>query len=146
MMSLVTRMRRRSLSEIAAFTRATILVVLVRFALRVLPYRAVERRLRPGDVPDSGGGSPEVRERTLWAVGAAARQLLGSRPCLTQALVARWLLGRYGYATELRIGVAKGPDGTFLAHAWLERDGGVVIGGLSSPHRYRALHPMRQGA
>jgi hypothetical protein len=43
--------------------------------------------------------------------------------CLTRSLSIHTMLGRRGIVTQLRIGVAKGPAGNLLAHAWLERDG-----------------------
>jgi hypothetical protein len=46
--------------------------------------------------------------------------------CLPQALAARHLLKRAGYAAQLRIGVAKDKQALFQAHAWVEVDGAVV--------------------
>ena len=53
-----------------------------------------------------------------------------------QALAAHVLLGRRGYPTQLHIGVTRGEKGKFLGHAWLEREGAVIIGGdaLSQQH------------
>jgi hypothetical protein len=67
-------------------------------------------------------------QRMAGAVVAAARYVPRST-CLTQALAAQWLLARSGCPTLLRIGVATGPDKVFKAHAWLEREGRVVLGG-----------------
>jgi hypothetical protein len=39
------------------------------------------------------------------------------------------LLARRGYPALLHIGVAKGKEGQFQAHAWVESEGKVVIGG-----------------
>jgi hypothetical protein len=44
-------------------------------------------------------------------------------------LAAQFLLSRRGYASRLRIGVARGPNDGLRAHAWLESDGMVVLGG-----------------
>jgi hypothetical protein len=49
------------------------------------------------------------------------------------------LLNWYGYASELRIGVAKGEQGELEAHAWVEYQGKVIIGGLSTLSRYVPL-------
>jgi hypothetical protein len=78
-------------------------------------------------------------------VEAVGRRLLGDKPCLTQALVAQRFLRQRGYDTTLRIGVAK--DGReLLAHAWLEREGRVIIGGGASPVRYKPLAPVHSEA
>jgi hypothetical protein len=71
-------------------------------------------------------------------VAAVNRRLFPDRPCLTQALAARYLLSRGGVPSVLQIGVARhGSD--LQAHAWLEREGGVIIGGEQSPARYQRL-------
>ena len=69
-------------------------------------------------------------DRVAWAVEMASWRMPGAKSCLTQALAAQVLLGRRGYPTLLHIGVAKGEQGRFRAHAWLESKGKVVIGGL----------------
>jgi hypothetical protein len=35
--------------------------------------------------------------------------------------------------------VARNEDGSIEAHAWLEREGQVLLGGAESPRLYRAL-------
>jgi hypothetical protein len=49
--------------------------------------------------------------------------------CLVRALAAQALLARHGHPSQLRLGVARGADRAFEAHAWLERDGQILIGG-----------------
>jgi hypothetical protein len=63
-----------------------------------------------------------------WAVRRVSRAVPGAT-CLTQALAAQVLLSRRGYASRLRIGVARAADNGLRAHAWLESDGVVVFGG-----------------
>ena len=129
------------------------MVVGVRVALAVLPYRTVRAGLerfqasrgwsrRSALRPES---LPARRRRILTAVEVVSRHLLGDKPCLTQALVAQCLLGRTGFDTTLCFGVAK-DDEAFRAHAWLEREGHVVIGGGASPSRYRSLTPVQPDA
>jgi len=48
--------------------------------------------------------------------------------CLTKALTAQKLLKKYGYISQIKIGVNKDVEGQFEAHAWLEYAGKVVIG------------------
>ena len=112
-------------AEIGALVAAVPVVLGFRLWLRVSSTRAVAHQPRP-DAPARGG--PASRDRLLRAVRRASR-LVPDATCLTQALAARWLLARAGIGTRLRIGVAKNPDGTLRAHAWLEDDQYILIGG-----------------
>ena len=68
------------------------------------------------------------REHELsWAITQAARFIPGAS-CLTQALSLQVLLSKAGLHSRLCIGVRKESKG-FEAHAWIERDGRVLIGG-----------------
>jgi hypothetical protein len=41
--------------------------------------------------------------------------------------------------TSIRFGVARDGGGKFIAHAWVEADGRIVLGGVTSPQRYAAF-------
>ena len=56
------------------------------------------------------------------AVNRAANHVFGLVTCLTRSLLLRWLLRRYGTASDLRIGV-RFEQGKLAAHAWVEKDG-----------------------
>lgn len=128
--------------------RALGMVVVVRLGLWVLPYRIVRDLLDRTARAESPAHSEEVlryhRKRVVWAVGAVSQRLLGSKPCLVQALVGRWLLARRGIETEIRIGVTKNGQ-ALLAHAWLEQGGRILLGGAESPVKYEELRPIRLG-
>jgi hypothetical protein len=105
---------------------AALLVAGAGLALRLLPYRVVRRlavRLaRPRARP------PLPASRVAWAVAAAGRRVPGGANCLAQALAARVLLGRHGYASRLRLGVRHTPR-RLEAHAWVELEGAALVGG-----------------
>lgn len=63
-----------------------------------------------------------------WAIEAASVRVPGGRNCLVRALATEYLLHRYGYLCELRIGAKRDEAGEFTAHAWLESGGRVLIG------------------
>lgn len=65
-------------------------------------------------------------DRVIWAGRAAARRMPFAT-CLSSALALQSLLARNGHACELHIGVAR-EAGAFLAHAWIEFEGRVVLG------------------
>lgn len=116
-------------------------IAAVRVALWVLPYRTVSRLFAPTDRPGRLTSVAEASARlrvTAWV----GRTLLGDKPCLTQAIAARWLLARIGYATKLVIGASR-TEGKLVAHAWLEHEGRVVLGGSDSLQLYAPLSSMR---
>jgi hypothetical protein len=74
-----------------------------------------------------------------WAVEAAARRI-PKATCLAQGMAMHVLLRRLGEPSELRMGVARNSNGQFEAHAWVETQGLVVIGGaIENFHRFARL-------
>ena len=124
----------------ALLVRTFALVGIVRTALWVAPFPLVRRvtnrwaRLRPDASPSPSQASEQLADVTQ-AVTRASR-FVPRATCLTQALATRILLARRGIASVVRYGAARGADGKFLAHAWVESEGRVVIGGVTSPNRY----------
>lgn len=100
--------------------RALATNIRARIALNVLSLERLKTwATRPGS------GAVDI-ERVVWAGRAAARRTPFAT-CLSSALALQRLLARNGHASELQIGVA-GQAGAFAAHAWLERDGRILIG------------------
>jgi hypothetical protein len=120
--------------------KSLLLLGLVRLGLWLLPFRTLRRilaRLRPAHAAAHEGHQASIRH-IVWAVTVASRYVPAAT-CLTQALTTQVLLRRYGYAADLRIGVARSEAGEFQAHAWVECQGEVVIGGVQAPSRYTPL-------
>lgn len=143
-MGLLLKFLSRSWADRILLLRAFVLVSAVRVGLRVLPYRTVQRLVECAVTHREM--TPEEEWQSLrqivGAVEAMSRRLLGTKPCLTQALAAQRMLRKRGMDSTLRIGVAK--DGhELLAHAWLERMGRVVIGGGNALARYTPLASVR---
>jgi len=116
---------RRLLIEAALF------LGVVRLGLKLLPFQTLWTLLNRMPKARLGPGSrdPRAAERLAWAIATAGPYLVGSRPCLPQALAAQLLLVRRGFPARLRLGVVKGDRGEVLAHAWMETEGRVVVGG-----------------
>jgi len=113
-------------------------VLTVRVGLWLLGFRAVHGLvLRAGPSARLSRRAPHSIPRITGAVGAVSR-FVPRATCLTQALAAHWLLSREGYAPSLRLGVRR-DESDFQAHAWVECDGSVVIGGTDARIRYRPL-------
>lgn len=105
-------------------------VAAVRISLWILPFRRIHRfvgairpRERRGD-----GESAAVVSRLARAVISASR-VVPNATCLTQAISLHYLLARSGREGRIHIGVRRDTAGVFKAHAWVELDGVVVIGG-----------------
>jgi hypothetical protein len=109
-------------------------VLAVRIVLWILPSAMILRIVRRSSDVHARGTMHAHRppaERVTWAVEAVSRRIPRAT-CLTQALSAQFLLRRFGYDARLCLGVARTPRGEFRAHAWLERDGSVLIGGAEA--------------
>jgi hypothetical protein len=140
----IVRFLRLPRPERRALSSAAVLVAVTRAALSVFPFRRVLAAADRLAMNKRGPGAGEThRRRMIWAVESAARVLLPEGPCLSQAIVADLLLRRSGYPSQLHIGVAHGPKGELKAHAWVEADGEVVIGGEESRTEYRPFPLMR---
>lgn len=110
---------------------AAILVGLVRVGVWLLPFRTVRgllgRLRRPA--AERRRGDELSSERIAWAVDVVGKRIPGGGNCLVQALATQVLLDRRRRTARLRIGVAKDRQGNLEAHAWIESDGRVIIGG-----------------
>jgi hypothetical protein len=109
------------------------LIGAVRLGLWLLPFPRLRRVLTSLSKATSklNEGDPIVIRRVAWAVTIASGYIPRAT-CLTQALATKVLLARSGQPAALRIGVSYGACGEFIAHAWVESNGDVVIGNENS--------------
>jgi hypothetical protein len=118
------------LQERCLLLHTLLLVVSLRAALGLLPFKQVNELLACGATRRQTRCNIS-KARVISAIRVASAFIPGST-CLTQALAAKYQLERFGLNTQLHFGVAK-EKGRFLAHAWLQCDGEVVIGGEIAP-------------
>jgi hypothetical protein len=109
--------------------RTLCIVVFVRILLWVFPLTSLRRGITAfsSRLPTT----PKTISRPeciAWAVTVASRWLFRST-CLVQALAAQILLASEGIPSTLHIGVRKGEQSPIDAHAWVEVDGKIIIGG-----------------
>ena len=126
-------LRHLTFEEWLAALAALALVVTVRIALSVLPSRTIVRFVRR-IVHSSGNAVAQPRIGTptiIWAVESVSRRIPRAT-CLTQAIAAMLLLRWSGREAQLCLGVSPLADGSFRAHAWLEREGRALLGGSGS--------------
>ncbi len=109
--------------------RAFATVLLIKLALLAMPFRSVRAII---DRIALQSRYPKMRPsagKIGWAVAAVNRGLhFKQGDCLPLAMAAESMLARYGYRAEMKIGAARGEDGAFIAHAWVECEGRVIIG------------------
>ena len=102
-------------------------------ALRVMPLTTLQtraarfRRLAQAAMRGS-------EDRVIWAVQVTGRRLAGLSTCLVRALVVDLVLDSPGRPLCLTIGVRRTADGALDAHAWVEREGRVLIGTTSDTY------------
>jgi hypothetical protein len=108
--------------------KATLLLGGTRLGLKLLPFRILRRFVESLSRPTTWLPATDrfSTERIVWAVELASRYVPAT--CLSRALSAQVLLARRGYPVVLYFGAVKEGE-RFLAHAWLESEGLVVIGG-----------------
>jgi hypothetical protein len=146
-MRLVHEYFRRPPAERRLILRAAALVSLVRIGLWVLPYKRVRRMVEQRSQPRSGApAAPRYAADDIVRVVGAVSRRIPDASCLTQALSAQRLLAHEGYESLLQIGVARNESGTFEAHAWLEREGRIIIGEIPGLARYTPLPTRRDEA
>ena len=111
--------------------KAALLLEAIKLALRILPFRVLRRLVVGAEKTAIGVRRVELAtpEKVARAVETASRTIPGEKTCLTQALAAQVLLTRRGHPALLHIGIVKNEEGEFQAHAWVECEGKVVIGG-----------------
>ncbi len=85
--------------------------------------KAQERATRLG--PELDKSSAQI----AFIVPRIASRLPWRADCLVQALAGQAMLSRRRIASEIVVGAAKNPDGTFEAHGWLTCAGQVILGG-----------------
>jgi hypothetical protein len=127
---------------------ATLLQAAIRLGLTLLPYRRlrglVDHLARVS--PRRHLAPPASPERIAWAVTRASRSVPGAT-CLTQALAAKVLLERCGHPARVRVGIDRAAGAPLLAHAWVECEGRIVLGGadLARYTPLSALDPLAPG-
>lgn len=134
-MKRVSRFLRLSSADKGLLISAILLLGTIDLGLSLLPFptlwrlvtRTRKNRVDFREVPSS------FPNRAIWAVRVAGRTMLGAT-CLSQALALQELLAWRGHSSQVRIGVARGVGGRLEAHAWVEYQGLVILGGSGTKY------------
>lgn len=121
-----------------------VLLPLIDVSLQRVGYKRtllwLSRHVEPARANINSFDSTDVALKIARMVSLAGRRSPWRTTCLRQALALWFLLALRGVATELRLGVEKSIEGDFAAHAWVEHDGRVLIGGEFVQQRYVVLN------
>ena len=122
---------------------AASLLIIVRISLFAFPFKMLIKRIESLQNKKQTYRATQMFscENIGWAVRVASRYMPFAK-CLTQALAVKLLLIWQACPGQLCIGVSKNNDGMLEAHAWVESDGQIVIGGQSDISRFRPLPPI----
>jgi uncharacterized lipoprotein YddW (UPF0748 family) len=120
--------------------KSLFLLGMIRLGLWLFPYQTLRHLLvsMTKITTELQEADQVAMNRVAWAV-VVVSPCVPSTTCLTQALATQVLLARLGHHTHLRIGVAKGEDRQLKAHAWVESQGRVIIGGSECLSYYTPL-------
>ncbi len=114
---------------------AAVVLVLVKFLLQGRTFGRVASWTKRLRCPHRGPSA--TASQLAEAVVRVSRHLPGMENCLVQALAVQALLGRYRHPGRLCLGAHRDPDGAFVAHAWVEHQGRVLVGHLPTLVHYQ---------
>jgi hypothetical protein len=125
---------------------AALVQAAIRLGLALLPYRKLRGLVDRLALTSPQPAPPVSPERIAQAVTRASRAVPGAT-CLTQALAAKVLLERRGYPARVRVGISRTGGAPLLAHAWVESEGRILLGGtdLARYTPLSALDPLAPG-
>jgi hypothetical protein len=102
-----------------------LLMIIIRLKLWLTPFNNIQRSI------EKNNGNTKLNNisvlKLIWTVKTVSNYV-PQATCLTKALTAKKLLVKYGYHSQIKIGVDKDFKGEFEAHAWLEYMDKVVLG------------------
>ena len=138
MLKQIQRFMSFSLSDKAIVAKATILLIFIRLGLKFVSLKTLRQQLAKVaqfSTPDK----PLSIYKIIWSITTASSYMPEVK-CLARGLAAQTLLQQQGYTPILKIGVAKDANQMFVAHAWVECKGRVVMGGIgNSIKKYRVM-------
>ena len=91
--------------------------------------------------PAGGRNQARTIDRVAFAIPRMGARVPWHATCLVQAIAARHWLAREGIHSSIIFGARRHDGSAIDAHAWLEADGRVVVGG--EPAGYARFTPSR---
>ncbi|HUQ14233.1 MAG TPA: lasso peptide biosynthesis B2 protein [Novosphingobium sp.] len=138
----------------AVTLEAAALLIVARGLVRWVPFGRWRHGLGRPVTPETGDDTLRLARnltarRLARAVERGAARLPGESKCLPRAIALHWLLVQRGLGATLVIGVTPGArrGGLDDLHAWVVREGEVLIGASAGPHvpLFAATKAVRHG-
>ena len=126
-----------SSNERRLLIKTWILLGVIRLGLELFPFSTLRKLLFKLRFLFRGLEKDFSEEYLVWSV-AVVSPYVPKTTCLAQALAAHFLLQQAGYQARLHIGVEEAEKGSLKAHAWVESQGRILIGGFDI-NRYTHL-------
>ena len=126
-----------SSNERRLLIKTWILLGVTRLGLELFPFSTLRKLLFKLTFLSHGPGKNFSEEYLVWSVSVVSRYV-PKTTCLAQALAAQFLLQQAGHQARLHIGVEEAEKGSLKAHAWVESQGRILIGGFDV-NRYTHL-------
>jgi hypothetical protein len=118
------------------------LLVIVRIGLWTMPFARMQTFAARLGTRRVSLRCKRLSPQQLTSLVSVVADYVPGASCLTQALVAEAILKRYGYEPVLRIGAGRDPGEAFVAHAWVECDGKVMIGDQPKLRQYATFSQL----
>lgn len=93
----------------------------IRVMFKLMSFDQISKYVSRRTIRDSSAKAPSLARLAAIIRNAGTRI---PSTCLSRSLAGALVLARFGYGSELRIGVSTGQD--FHAHAWLECEGTAI--------------------
>jgi hypothetical protein len=120
--------------------QALLILIAVRGSLWLFPYRWVDRGT--SSLRFSGEAQKTSDAAIIMEIAESVRfcrRFVPHASCLTQAQSTKVLLALNGKACDVKIGVDVDENQRFIAHAWVEVDGRIIIGKEVGHGRFSVL-------
>ena len=115
------------------------LVARIRICLWLIPSKTLNGYISTSELPQKDQTSDWDMVHELVDYVRFCSRFVPYATCLTQALATRSMLRRMGQNCLMKIGIDKNQNQKFLAHAWIEVDGKIIIGNVRDLRRYSIM-------
>lgn len=121
------------------FLYASVTLTMIKIGLTLLPFNHFRKLFHWISSSDKKKNLKKQEiDEIVYAINTSANILPFELLCLPRALAAKFLLRKVP-SLSLEIGIEVNKDKDFEAHAWVEKDGNVIIGDWSESIFYQRL-------
>jgi hypothetical protein len=143
-MSKANKFRHLPRGEKVLFLLILATLFLVRAGLSVLPFLTLQKIiLKLASFKPFRQQNDLLTTGTIIRIVRQASRFVPFATCLTQALTGLLFIQLNGEEADLKFGVSIDLNQQFAAHAWLEREGKIILGKVPEHRKYKTLEPPK---